>query len=229
MIQVALLGAGGKTGSHVRNLIQHRYSDKLTVSHLITRSSSAEELNQCDGVIDFSSPAACLGFMKISSPRLFWVVGSTGWTESELHELQKLSENRLILKSSNFSLGVTLLNEWLKLSSPLLRHWGFDVTLSETHHVHKKDTPSGTALTFKNTLTSSGFSQIPLASKREGNVVGEHTIHFTSDHETIILTHSAKDRSVFAQGAIEAAQWLTKLKQENPNEVGIKTLILQQN
>ncbi|MCM0604727.1 MAG: hypothetical protein KA715_01415 [Xanthomonadaceae bacterium] len=229
MIKLAILGSTGKTGSFIPKLIETQYSKKIKLVALLGRESKGSDLKACDGVIEFSSPAVCLKLMKDSPTSVFWVIGSTGWTASETSELESLAMSRLVLKSSNFSLGVTILNEWIKNSSHILKNLGFTVSIEETHHTKKKDSPSGTALLLKKSLKNIGFTEVPIDSQRQGDVVGDHSVSFTSANETLKLTHSAKDRSIFAQGAIEAAQWLAKLKSENPSDVGIKTLILQQN
>ena len=215
MTELFVLGATGKTGSHVVKLIQSSYQKNFTLT---------DSIESANAVIEFSNPDACLTHIKKTTPSTVWVIASTGWTKSQEAELERLSQDRLFLKSSNFSLGIAELNTWLSSSAGKLHRLGFKVTVIETHHTQKKDSPSGTALTLKSTLEKSGFKSIPIESIREGDAVGTHRIRFESDGEVITLEHEAKDRSVFAQGAIEAAQWLAKLKKKNPSQNGLLSL-----
>ena len=135
------------------------------------------------------------------------VVGTTGW-ESQRDAIisQVKSGNGALLYGANFATGVHLLSSLVRYAEAILRPFDFDISVHETHHIHKKDSPSGTALQLQKLLHKSG--SVPISSERTGEVVGEHSVEFDSVEELIEIKHSAKTRDVFAKGALLAAEWL---------------------
>jgi 4-hydroxy-tetrahydrodipicolinate reductase len=137
------------------------------------------------------------------------VVGTTGW-HGELPSLSEWvrQQQGALLTATNFSLGMNAFEQIVALAARLLgRAGGFDAQLVETHHAAKKDAPSGTALT----LRAAGAAwprDIPITSIRTGSVPGTHELLFDAPFETVSLTHVARDRRVFAEGALVAAAWL---------------------
>ena len=105
---------------------------------------------------------------------------------------------------SNFSIGMNMLYQWARR---MPQEWAYDVHIEETHHIHKKDSPSGTALYLKSLFSDFDIS---IDSKREGDVKGEHTLLLNLEGETLKATHTVLDRSVFAKGAILAAHNISK-------------------
>jgi len=180
-----------------------------------------------DGVLDFTAPAASVGFADIAAKTgIVHVVGTTGLEESHFAKLRAAAARARIVQSGNMSLGVNLLAALVKKVAATLGE-EFDIEVLEMHHRMKVDAPSGTALLFgeaaaagraialKERAVRSRDGQtgarrsgdIGFASLRGGTVVGEHSVIFAGPVERIELTHKAEDRGLFARGAIRAALW----------------------
>ena len=186
-------------------------------------------LNASDVVIDFSLPEACEMLLEeaIKTPKPL-VIGTTGLNEHQLNLIKEASELMPVLYATNMSLGVALLNKLVYEASKALD--GFDIEIVEMHHRHKKDAPSGTALTLANSAAKgrglelddvrvSGRDgnigertkdEIAVMALRGGDIVGRHTVGFYNDGEFIELNHTATSRNTFSKGAIRAAKWLVK-------------------
>lgn len=111
-------------------------------------------------------------------------------------------------------MGVFAVSEILKQFSPQLKALGYTPVLVEAHHCHKKDAPSGTALSLQKAIDPMQPSQIQTHSIRAGEVIGEHSVTFYGAGDRITLHHSAQDRSIFARGAIEVALWMARCRHE---------------
>jgi 4-hydroxy-tetrahydrodipicolinate reductase len=151
------------------------------------------------------------------------VVGTTGWYDvyDELADLAKAKQGAL-LTATNFSLGVNLffaLSQWM--GAAMADHPDYHVRIDETHHVHKKDAPSGTAITIAERLLEhlnlKGWSlngtmdnSLPVFAHRSDEVPGTHEVRFSSAEDDIVLSHIAHNRNGFASGAVLAAEWLVK-------------------
>jgi 4-hydroxy-tetrahydrodipicolinate reductase len=180
-----------------------------------------------DGVLDFTSPKATVGFATLSAQaRIVHVIGTTGLSADDQAKIEAAARHTAIVKAGNMSLGVNLL---VALTNKVARTLGpdFDIEIMELHHRHKRDAPSGTALMLGEAAASGrGISlqdhsvrsrdgdvgprregDIGFATLRGGNVVGEHRVIFAGDVERIELVHIANDRGIFAKGAIRAALW----------------------
>lgn len=157
-----------------------------------------------DVIIDFSSPEALppllSSALKTKTPL---VIGTTGLSPEQQNLVNQASQNIPIVYSANFSLGVAACLQAVELLSQKL-HSLFDISIQETHHVHKKDSPSGTALAF----AKAAGTNPPIKSIREGEVIGHHEITFSNPKEKIVLSHEALSRDTFAQGAVFAAKAL---------------------
>lgn len=188
------------------------------------------DLSLCDVVIDFSTADASVelaqGCAARGGPAL--VIGSTGLTPEQDAEILKAAEKIAIVRSGNFSLGVNILIGLVEHAAQRLDARDWDIEILETHHRKKVDAPSGTALMLGEAAASGrdvdlaevrsapydGVGEpreaghIGFASLRAGGVIGEHTVLFASDDETLTLSHSAIDRSLFAKGAVAAAAWV---------------------
>ena len=136
--------------------------------------------------------------------------------------MTKLSENPPVFYSANYSYGVAVFEEILRVAVPLFKD-RYDMELVETHHNQKQDAPSGTAKAlleimnpegeFKEVYGRQGMvgarqKEIGVHALRGGTEAGEHTVHFFGDNESITLTHHATNRQIFVNGALQAAQWL---------------------
>ena len=186
-------------------------------------------LSKSDAVIDFSSPSAALDnaklYAKLGIPA---VIGTTGWYRN-LDEIKDVvdGKNAKMICSSNFSIGVAMFLSLSRRAGELIDAFdSYDVSITEVHHRGKKDAPSGTALMIAEALLGrierkNGLqignpdgmidkSLINVSSVRVGDVPGIHTIMIDGADDTIELTHSARSRSGFASGAVNAARWIVK-------------------
>lgn len=137
------------------------------------------------------------------------VVGTTGWYDAlPALEREIVEHSGRLLWAPNFSLGVAAMLKLAAEAGRVLRAAGFDVHLVETHHTAKKDAPSGTAHAIAKAAESTLERAVPITSVRVGAVPGEHVLVFDGPYEQIRLGHEARDRRVFAEGALAAARWL---------------------
>jgi 4-hydroxy-tetrahydrodipicolinate reductase len=168
-----------------------------------------EKLRDVDMVIDFTTPDAVMeNIAGCARSGKSLVVGTTGWY-GKIPEVQKLVEDSGIgfVYAANFSVGVNLFFEVVKTAAAALR-LDYSGTISETHHVHKVDAPSGTAVMLQKVIQEAGHPELEIASSREGEIVGMHQLVLDSLNDTITLRHDAKSRRGFAEGAVRAAEWL---------------------
>lgn len=216
MIKVGLLGSTGKMGRRVEELLRSEYSDRAKLSCAPARGADLGALADVDVIVDFSAPDAVEDFVrtaltaKAPSRLPALVIGSTGWKADQRACLEQYSERGIVLQSANFSLGLLALLKTLREISPLLRGMGYEPDLTEIHHVHKKDAPSGTALAIEKAVRADGSASFPIQSIREGEVIGIHELVFQGPADRIVFRHEAQNRSLFARGAIETAIWLAR-------------------
>jgi 4-hydroxy-tetrahydrodipicolinate reductase len=172
---------------------------------------NAESLNGADVAIEFTEPAAARDNIRAAViAGCPVVVGTTGWLD-DLPDLGRWVAQRhgALLTATNFSLGVNAFEQIVSVASQLLQAaGGFDAHLIETHHAGKKDAPSGTAMTLQRAAARGWQAEIPITSVRTGSVPGTHELLFDAPFESVRLTHIARDRRVFAEGALVAASWL---------------------
>lgn len=166
-----------------------------------------------DVAIEFTTPATAVDNMRRCLEAGVPVVcGTTGWYDhyEEVCDACRRANGHL-LTATNFSLGMNImfaLNEHL---ATIMRRLPYKVGIAETHHIHKLDKPSGTAITLQQQIEQCGDREnVPITSYREGEVPGTHTVMYESSVDTIYLTHEAHNRIGLAQGAVMAAEWLTK-------------------
>lgn len=206
MIRVGVLGARGRVGRRILQLLEDEFASQAMVHAQPSRGESLAGLLESDVVIDFSSSAAMADLARHSlqaTKKLpAFVVGSTGWQKDEQATLNQLAQKTAVLQAPNFSLGIAVLSQALRGVGPTLSRLGYSVRICETHHIHKKDAPSGTALLLKDAV---GTANVPIESLRKGEVLGDHDILFEGPGDWIRFSHSARDRGIFARGAIEAA------------------------
>lgn len=178
-------------------------------------------------VIDFTSPAASVAHANFAAGSgAVHVIGTTGMTDEDLEHIRKATAQAVIVQAGNMSLGVNLLVQLTRQVAAALDE-DFDIEIVESHHRHKVDAPSGTALMLGEAAAEGrGVSlkeaadrgrdgitgardrgAIGFAALRGGDVVGEHDVIFAADGERIVLRHLATDRRIFARGALKAALW----------------------
>ncbi len=169
-----------------------------------------ETLRGAQVAIEFTTPeAAPANARACAASQCPVVVGTTGWYDqlpAISAEVERAGGG--MLTAPNFSVGVAVFDRVVAEAARLFgRLEGFDAHLVETHHAAKKDAPSGTALALARAVAASGLT-VDVSSTRAGHIPGTHTVGFDSPAETIALTHTARDRTPFARGALEAAKWI---------------------
>ena len=237
-IRIALLGASGRMGQAVLEaaggqqglcivaaLVGDGSASIDKISHGLSYTSDlAGALGHADVLVDFSLPEstakaldACLAAGKPL------VTGVTGMDEALKARLKEAGRHIPVLAAPNMSLGVALLSRMVEQAARVLGP-AFDIEIAETHHRHKKDAPSGTALALAEVMDqargSGHISQdmdrrgvrtpgsIGFSVTRAGDIVGEHTVLFAGSGERLELSHKAQSRVTFAHGALRAARWI---------------------
>jgi 4-hydroxy-tetrahydrodipicolinate reductase len=164
---------------------------------------------EIDSVIDFTLAAPAMENLAICRDRGIPVVlGTTGFDSAQVETIKETAKDIAVVFSPNMAPGVNLLFSIVSQAATALGV-DFGIKIDETHHVHKKDAPSGTAAKIAEVIESSCGKKVPIESIREGEVVGEHGIIFQSDFEKLEIRHEALTRDVFAQGALKAARFLS--------------------
>lgn len=159
-------------------------------------------------VIDFTEPQAAVQHARLAQKnKKSMVIGTTGLNQEQEQVLKEAARVIPIVWSPNMAVGVNLLFKLTELAAQTLGK-NYTIKISETHHVHKKDAPSGTAKALGLIVEKIRGKKPPIDSIREGEVVGEHTVVFGSEGEHLSLMHRALDRSIFADGALRAARWI---------------------
>lgn len=213
-LRVALIGTG-RMGDALRERASERSIEvvaELDRSAMTDRAESAAEvLSSVDVALEFTTPASVLpnieACLAASCPV---VVGTTGWYD----ELPSVTEavattGGSLLWAPNFSIGVAIFTQLVRRAGRLASAVSdFDLALVETHHRGKRDAPSGTAIRLADSAEAEYGSEIPVTSIRTGFVPGTHELTMDAHFERISLVHEARDRRVFAEGALTAAAWL---------------------
>ena len=230
-MRIALIGYG-KMGHMIEEVALSRGHE------IVARidAGDAFALNGADVAIEFTTPGTAKdNILRAWAQGVPVVCGSTGWKPEELSveslELREVNSKKLIVDkktgktmlvwSSNFSIGVNIFFDLTKqLASAMKEQPQYTPSITETHHIHKLDKPSGTAKTLANDIMSAvtplngdaTLNDVPIESIREGEVPGTHEVKWDSEEDTIIITHVAKGRRGFALGAVLAAESLNREK-----------------
>lgn len=239
MVKIGIHGASGKMGRMIIECLKNEPDAKLSAAYTIEPLDFAlpdgvvltdkfdELFANCDVVIDFTIKDGAINLLNYArtDPKPL-VIGTTGLGEDGANLLKLASAAMPILYATNMSLGVAVLNRLAALASKALRE--FDAEIVEQHHRHKKDAPSGTALTLGERVAAArglnlkevlvtgrdglvgarSKDEIAILAVRGGDVVGRHTVGFYNEGEFIELNHTATSRATFAKGAIKAAIWV---------------------
>jgi len=253
-LKVAVAGCLGRMGQEITNqiisnkklsfvggfeyklhpMINKKISDIANInSNLIVTSNADQVIKNADVLIDFTTPISTLSnIKKAAASKTAIVIGTTGINANQKNKIKNFSKKIPVLMSSNMSLGVNLLFNLVHQTASALKESEYDIEIAETHHKHKVDAPSGTALSLgeyaasgrKTTLNKSQVmdrtkintkrkkGDIGFSVTRGGEIAGEHTISFISANDRIDLVHKANNRSIFVSGAIEAAIFISRKK-----------------
>lgn len=207
-----LLG-GGKMGAVVAEVAAVRGHNVQIIEVGENHNGAAltrERLAGVDAVLDFTTPDAVMANIKATiRAGANMVVGTTGWY-AELPNVRNQVERARtgFIWASNFSIGVNLFFAIVREAAKALQY-GYECRISETHHIHKLDAPSGTAVSLARAIEHIGGHKPPITSIREGEIVGTHSLELLSAADRITLTHEAHNRRGFAEGAVRAAEWVS--------------------
>ena len=224
MIKLAISGCQGRMGQRILDLA---LKDKFFKIACLMESRNRPEiqtsvrgfnvhfddkaLKGSQVLIEFTTPEATLEHLKVCQRYgVKMVIGTTGLTKEQIAVIKKASKKIPIVFSSNMSVGVNLVFALIaKAASATGKN--YSMRLTETHHIHKKDAPSGTAKTMAEIAEKFSKSKVEdIESIREGEVIGDHTITFESPVDFISVRHFAKTRDIFAEGSLVAAKFLSK-------------------
>lgn len=251
MLRILLSGCNGAMGKVITNCVAERDDCKIVAGLDVNTADngkypifgSADDINvKADVIIDFSHPSALSGVLKYAlSTKTPAVISTTGLSEEQINSLHLASSQIPIFFSANMSLGVSLVSELVKKAASVLGA-NFDIEIIEAHHNKKIDAPSGTALMLADSV-SKGLEYQPVYeynrhAKREkrtkneigihavrgGTIVGEHEVIFAGNDEIITVSHSARSKSVFATGSINAALFLAN---KEPGMYSMKELVAE--
>ena len=227
-ISVCVPGISGKMGMEIAKLVlsdntnitlssgiirdQAKLSNTpLNFDQKIITSDINYAISNCDVCVDFTRPEYSMKILReCVQQNKKLIIGTTGFSDNQIKEIELASEEISILKASNMSIGINLC---LKLVEKITSSIGdiSDIDIIEHHHKHKIDMPSGTSLTFEETIKKnlSEHKDINHHCLRVGNVVGDHMVKFTLENESIEINHKSFDRKIFAEGAILALKWIS--------------------
>jgi 4-hydroxy-tetrahydrodipicolinate reductase len=200
----------------------------LAANNIAVTSDAIAAIAKADAVLDFTAPDATVEFSILTAQaRAVHIIGTTGLQSRHIEALKAAARHTVIMQSGNMSLGVNMLAVLVEQAAKSLLATGWDIEIAEMHHKHKVDAPSGTALLLGEAAAKGrGIDLSPnsvrsrdghtgarvegtigFATLRGGSIVGEHSVLFAAEGETIELAHRAIDRSIFARGAVHAALW----------------------
>jgi 4-hydroxy-tetrahydrodipicolinate reductase len=219
MIRLGVVGASGRTGARILEVVHEFPALQLTVA--VTSSNSAGRsvsleydqrtitfvsdhslLAACDVVIDFSTPESSVRSVEAcASCGVPILIATTGLSSSDRSQIEVASKRCAVVMASNTSLGILAVREAISAVKRVFSGLPYECSVSDIHHRGKRDAPSGTA----KLLVSELGKAAPIASFRGGDEPGEHTVFFFLNGERVELTHRVTDRRVFARGALEGA------------------------
>lgn len=207
-MKIALIGYG-KMG-HIIESIAHQRGHEIVciIDQNNTQDFTSEAFASADVAIEFTTPqtaeANILRAWKVGVPV---VCGTTGWDVNTIKQIT--TEDKGLMWSSNYSIGVNILFALNKQLAKFMEAYpAYTPQMTEVHHIHKLDAPSGTAKTLQEAIGEERLPLHAIESIREGEVPGIHTVTWDSEVDTITISHSAKSRQGFALGAVIAAEWM---------------------
>ena len=238
-INLAITGCMGRMGKQIIKSLKSDNNFRLVavtenrpikkkINNIKIDLNTISVFKNVDLIIDFTVPECTFEILKIASKlKKRVVIGTTGFSKKEENLIKKFAEKIPILKAGNMSLGINLLMYLTEIASNSLGN-NFLSKITETHHKHKKDYPSGTALMLGKGIATGknkdlykilgkkylNKNELPYGKKlnfnsiRKGEIIGEHEVKFSSGKEIITLNHEAFDRALYSEGALSAAKWL---------------------
>lgn len=236
MLKIIISGCNGHMGRVVEGICNSTPNTKVVAGFDVLGStdrdfpiyaSPAQFTGEADAVIDFSSPAALDGLLAFAkSTKTPLVLATTGYSPEQIAQIGASALEVPIFRSANMSLGINVLLELVKKAAAVLGD-SYDIEIVERHHRRKVDAPSGTALMIADAAAEScghdteyvferhsvrqprDKKEIGISAVRGGTIVGEHEIIFAGHDEIMEIKHTALSREIFAQGAVEAAKFIS--------------------
>ncbi len=223
MIKLGVSGCQGRMGQSIRRLaledkafelttlLEHKAHPKAneTVHNIAISTDNASLNKDTDVLIEFTLPEGTIENLKACVQYgVKMVIGTTGFTPEQIKAIEDASKKIPIVFASNMSVGVNIL---FKLTQMVAEKTGesYSINMTEAHHIHKKDAPSGTAKTLAEIAEASSGQKVEnIDSIREGEIIGDHDVVFESAEDIIKISHHAKNRDIFAKGALVAAKFL---------------------
>lgn len=234
-VRIGIAGALGRMGQAVAAALEGQPGVELAARFdrpdaqgegLVSREDA---LGACDVIVDFTTPRASAELASLCAARggPALVIGSTGFAPADLEPVERAASKIAIVRSGNFSLGVNVLLGLVRQTAALLDADNWDIEVFEAHHRRKVDAPSGTAMMLGEAAAAGRRVDLGLMAERGrdgitgerrpggigfsvmrgGDIIGEHSVTFAADEEILTLSHSARDRGLFARGAVAAARW----------------------
>ena len=239
-IKITICGALGRMGKIIikkilnnKNLTLYSVTDtkkKKIFKNIVTQKNNLNAFKKTDIIIDFSRPKSSMEILKYANYlKKNIVIGTTGFSSKQNNQIKKFSKNIAIFKSGNMSLGINLIEYIARILSKKIQN-NYQIAIEDNHHKNKIDYPSGTALMFANAIAKSqnknfnsikgkffinkkgkfSKNKINFFITRKGNTIGKHNIYYNNKLEIIELKHTAISRELFADGALNAAIWISK-------------------
>ena len=223
-MKIALLGYG-KMGQEIHKLAEKRgHEIVLVIDNDDDWEGKVDSLKQADVAIEFTTPDSAVdNIMHCFEQGVPVVVGTTGWIE-DIEKIRNtcIEQGKTMFFSPNFSIGVNLFFDLNRYLASLMSKWeNYEISIEETHHIHKLDAQSGTAIVLANDIIRNNENkekwvkelqenpdEVGIKSFRMEDVPGTHTVRYESEMDSIQITHTAKTRRGFALGAVMAAEWL---------------------
>lgn len=223
-MKIAIIGYG-KMGREIEKVARSRGHEIVSIIDVNNQGDfNSAAFRSADVAIEFTNPKVAYdNYLRAFVAGVKVVSGSTGWREQHTADIERLcnEEGKTLFWSSNFSLGVAVFSAVNKYLAHMMNEFPvYDVSITETHHVHKLDAPSGTAITLAESIigeldrksrwvkeSAVNSDDLSIHSIRKGEVPGIHTIQYDSEADSIIITHDAKNRSGFVMGAVLAAEY----------------------
>lgn len=224
--RIAVAGLYGRMGCAIARLAEQDHEFILTggivrepahragQESLMVVITAKEIMESADVLLDFTTPQATLQHLldfQDMAPRKAAVVGTTGFDEADLAQLQVLALKIPIVLDSNFSMGIALIRQALGFLGQDFSSV-FDGAIVETHRREKKDAPSGTARDLAKSLIRLTGKDVPISSLRLGEAMGEHRLYLSTAYDVVEIVHRAYSREAYAQGALAAAKWIVHQK-----------------
>lgn len=229
-MKIALIGYG-KMGKEIEKVALSRGHEIVCIIDVNNQEDfESDAFRSADVAIEFTNPlVAYQNYIRTFNAGVKLVSGSTGWMNEHGEDIKKLCTEggKTLFWSSNFSLGVAIFSAVNKYLAKLMNQFpSYDVSMTEWHHIHKMDAPSGTAITLAEGIlenldrkdrwvleeenTKVTPDELPIKAVREGEIFGIHAIRYDSDVDSITITHDAKNRGGFVLGAVLAAEYTAK-------------------